>query len=67
MVQIQEYLIFAIQNIMVLLRFDKKLKVSAIKCILSIKESVLFKGIKPRFNALWKMDFFCSGTHRPFA
>ncbi len=57
-VQIQEYLTSAIQNIMVLLKFDKELKASAIKCISSIEERVLFKGIKFRFNAFWEMDYF---------
>jgi len=57
-VQIQEYLTSAIQNIMVLLKFDKELKASAIKCISSIEERVLFKGIKLRFNAFREMDYF---------
>jgi len=61
-VQIQEYLISAIQNIMVLLKFDKELKASAaMKCILSIEVRLLSGGTKPRFNAIWKKYYFFPG------
>lgn len=66
-VQIQEYLISAIQNIMVLLKFDKERKASAMRCISSIKERLLSKGTKPRFNALWKKYYSFSTPQGAFA
>jgi transposase len=60
-VGIQEYLTSAIQNIMVLLKFDKELKASAMKCISSIEDRLLSGGTKPRFNAMWKTYYFFPG------